>query len=189
MKTCNWTCSVITQTVSEACSHWRSIYYAKAVCPLESDVAVVNNVYLLLLVCCSSKHITGSSEALCASSYLAGAIFCSWIPVSKGSNLSYATDFSFMRMNISVKFVACWITDCQHLRKARTVIMLMLWGKCCKTLVRENCATDWHTLFASLKHFLNWLYCEKKCQMTTYAYLLAALPVFSYTCYYCVSNT
>ena len=88
---------------------------------LESDfaVAVVNNVFLLLLfVCCSSKTYHRLSEARCASYYLAGAIYCSWIPVSKGSDQSYASGSSFKEKNVSIKLVACWTADHQHLRKA-----------------------------------------------------------------------
>lgn len=56
--------------------------------------------------------------------------------------ISYATDLSFVEKNVSVKLVACWTTDHQHSRKALIVIILMLWGECCKTIVKENCSTD-----------------------------------------------
>lgn len=105
-------------------------------CRCSCEQCVSSSVCVLFL----QKHIKCSSEALCASCYLAGAIYCSWIPVSKGSNQSYATDLSFMEKNVSVKLVACWTTDHQHLRKALIVIILMLWGECCKN-------NSWRKLF------------------------------------------
>lgn len=163
MKTCSWTCSVTTLTACETLTltlghdwkHWEcSVLHdpmlTKAVLfsvqqyvlwGLIFAVAVVHSVYRVLFVCQSSKHITGSSEALCASYYLAGAIYCSMAPVSKGSNQSYAADLSFME-NVGVKLVACWTTGHRYLRKAFIVIILMFTGsECWKQQSRENCSS------------------------------------------------